>query len=1460
MSQNQNHSAAQPSSAGTVNRFKKLLSLRPRNRPHNRWARYCLWLAIAVSVWGILLGLVLPPIARHLLIENVSKTFNAGLELEKLSFNPFTLRLRLEKLLLPYPADSEGLDADVKYFVAFDAFEVRLSPSSLFKLAPVLDTLSISKPRVDLSLLDNGNLSTGEFIRRLPPAPADSGKQAKNKPLFPLILKNLDIIDGDIVFRDKLHNSRQEVTDFNLVLPFASTVGKDSATPLVPLLTASFGGRDIRIEGQLLPFAESRRAEFRTVLDDIPLENAKAYLRIFSVLELEKGNLGSDIVLSFEQHMSPEHQATGLDIRLNGLIRLENISLTAPRAISAKPGEPDKPGPQVFSLNKGEVEVEILALTDGIVRVRSLNFDTPMVRATYNKDGSIDWQKFFRPAPAPKNGKAKAEPAAATAAKTSSEMAVKPTATAAEKPEITSSSSGQDKTAGGSDKSSASNSNSTNAATGPSNPVGPIDPADSNGAPGSVPTKAQDALPGNATATDKSASGNIAAAELKGEGATAGEPGGQEPPKQRMVFSLKNLDLFNGQIQLRDESIPGGQDLSINGLEVHILNIDTYKQVEHFIVAAQPGGKSNFVLEGSAVFKKIDESNLLPDEILLKANLGLKDWPLSLAGPRLKSLFPLELKEGLLGADAELILEMNLKEGKPPHLNVRNGLVSVSGLAVHTFGGKEPSLALGSLELKGLKADISQRTLSAAALKLGKPALLLRRNAAGEFDLLQAVSRGNTSASAGGAAPWSWSLTELSVDDGRVGLRDEGSGSLSNIRKLALSLGNLSSKPGSKMNAKLSFNLDAPSGGGISASPDKASTPPRAKAQPAKGKAAQSAKGQAPGNVSGNVSGNSSGPESGVASGASATADSGSLSLSGQLALAPLEAVLDMDISHLPLGGVNPFIGNIGTVQIARGFLQGKVNVQARAPGAADSQPDIQLRGNIGLLGFSLVDAAQGRRQELFSIGRGMVDGLAFTSSPLSLGIGTLNLNALKVNLVMERNGLNNIATAFGAAPAARTPARDSKTSQTHAAPAKQPAKKPESPVAAFKKFEINRVELSNGQIQMRDERSSPPVRLSLSELSVKTGKLSGRGGALAPFNLTANLDGVPLHVEGKIDPLAPLPGIDLSIDLQGFDLLPIGGYFAQYIGHPLHSGILNSKSTVKLADNKIDMSIGLEVSKFTFGDRIKDSKAPNIPLGLAVSMLTDLSGVISLTLPVSGNLDDPQFRSGGIILSTLANVLIKVVASPLTLVGNVVGGIAGGVAGLAASSASEAQFLPFAPGDSRLTPESKKIVEAVVKLMQQKPGLNLKMQGASDAGEKQALVEARILAKMRQRKYESLPSKERKAAKPDDIVIDRGQNPQEYEDLLFDVYADEPFDKPGTLGLTKRVSVDEMWQRIRQGAGVDDNDLRELAMARARNVRQYFIDLDQKLIPRTNLAEPLSAQTPKPGEPGFSRVNLIAE
>jgi hypothetical protein len=58
----------------------------------------------------------------------------------------------------------------------------------------------------------------------------------------------------------------------------------------------------------------------------------------------------------------------------------------------------------------------------------------------------------------------------------------------------------------------------------------------------------------------------------------------------------------------------------------------------------------------------------------------------------------------------------------------------------------------------------------------------------------------------------------------------------------------------------------------------------------------------------------------------------------------------------------------------------------------------------------------------------------------------------------------------------------------------------------------------------------------------------------------------------------------------------------------------------------------------------------------LGVALLKDIDGRIVIDLPVSGSLDDPEFRVGQVVLRVIVNLLTKAAVSPFALLGSMFG------------------------------------------------------------------------------------------------------------------------------------------------------------------------------------------------------------
>jgi len=70
---------------------------------------------------------------------------------------------------------------------------------------------------------------------------------------------------------------------------------------------------------------------------------------------------------------------------------------------------------------------------------------------------------------------------------------------------------------------------------------------------------------------------------------------------------------------------------------------------------------------------------------------------------------------------------------------------------------------------------------------------------------------------------------------------------------------------------------------------------------------------------------------------------------------------------------------------------------------------------------------------------------------------------------------------------------------------------------------------------------------------------------------------------------------------------------------------------------------------------------------------LADRNGVIDLDLPISGSLNDPEFRLAPVIFKIIGNLIMKAVTSPFALLANALGG------------SSDLSAVAFAPGSAQL-------------------------------------------------------------------------------------------------------------------------------------------------------------------------------
>jgi hypothetical protein len=132
------------------------------------------------------------------------------------------------------------------------------------------------------------------------------------------------------------------------------------------------------------------------------------------------------------------------------------------------------------------------------------------------------------------------------------------------------------------------------------------------------------------------------------------------------------------------------------------------------------------------------------------------------------------------------------------------------------------------------------------------------------------------------------------------------------------------------------------------------------------------------------------------------------------------------------------------------------------------------------------------------------------------------------------------------------------------------------------------------------------------------------------------------------------------------------------------------------------------------------------IPLTLALGLLTDMSGKISLGVPVKGDRQrGASIDLGAIVGEALAHAIINAVASPLKLIGAVT--MSGDKVGAIAPDP-----VGFIPGLAEVADDDWWRVEQLANFMPAVPTLKISLAGMAGPADARALSEAAVLAEMK--------------------------------------------------------------------------------------------------------------------------------
>ena len=260
---------------------------------------------------------------------------------------------------------------------------------------------------------------------------------------------------------------------------------------------------------------------------------------------------------------------------------------------------------------------------------------------------------------------------------------------------------------------------------------------------------------------------------------------------------------------------------------------------------------------------------------------------------------------------------------------------------------------------------------------------------------------------------------------------------------------------------------------------------------------------------------------------------------------------------------------------------------------------------------------------------------------------------------------------------------------------------KPESKKVASKKedelkFSVKNFSLKNGEVDFSDASLFMPFATTISKLNGKLTDIDKKRPSSGEFQGVVGKNGFA-QITAKLFPFELKQNTDIKLDFKDIDLTDITPYSGQFVGYKIKKGKLNLNLNYSVTDSKLNGSNFINFDSLTLGEKVDSKDAVNLPLSLAISILSDQNNQINIDLPVEGNLDDPDFKYGGVIWAAVKKLFADITLAPFRFLGNALG--------LGNKDLSSIDFL--AGSSELISSEAPKIAD-FIKLTGSKPKMKL--------------------------------------------------------------------------------------------------------------------------------------------------------
>jgi len=517
----------------------------------------------------------------------------------------------------------------------------------------------------------------------------------------------------------------------------------------------------------------------------------------------------------------------------------------------------------------------------------------------------------------------------------------------------------------------------------------------------------------------------------------------------------------------------------------------------------------------------------------------------------------------------------------------------------------------------------------------------------------------------------------------------------------------------------------------------------------------------------------------------------GAIQANGQLQMSPVSGKLAVTTRDINLRIAQAYLSPLVHLEVRSGLLASELEVELKS-----TEPlAFSVRGSVDATQLHTLDTINNR--DFVKWQRLQLSGLDY-QHPSSLAIERVDLSQPYARFIINPDLSTNI--------------NDLLVERSEAGDDNAQAQDSSEPLA----IRIGGIAIADGSANFADFSLRPPFVTAIQSLNGDIGTLDNREQKAASVNVAGKVDQyAPVSIKGSLTPFDPLQSLDIATSFRQVELTTLTPYSGKFAGYRIRKGRLNLDLHYRIEQGRLNAENKVVLEQLQLGEKVDSPDAVDLPVRLAVALLKDSKGTISIELPVQGNLNDPQFSVMPIVWQTLRNLVVRAAQAPFKF-----------IAGLAGGSDADLSHVGFEPASSELDSEARKRLDTLASALKQRPALRLEVEGMSAAAVDGALLaEQRLQQEFRETQYRILQRR------GDKVPADASQIQVEADDeaaLLEGIYRSRLKQQPPAewrelddeeRAAQMRKAVLDSW---RGSAAL----LRRLSRERAAAIKDYLVDV----------------------------------